>query len=123
MLIGVGKSLQPPCLQDGQQLDGARVSRIFAQKVIWLRPSENISFTEDTAPQDEIQDDQIPITDLLPVSYALSFLYLCIFDLIHIILFEEFSVILCFELFKMSKIFQHAYSLSQTLFRTVLVSN
>ena len=38
MLMGVGSSLQRPCLAKDQELDGGVMSRLFSQKVIWLRP-------------------------------------------------------------------------------------
>lgn len=38
--MGVGTALQEPCLQDGQYLDGARISRLFYQKILWLRPEQ-----------------------------------------------------------------------------------
>lgn len=85
LLVGIGKSLQAPCLQEGQLLDGSRVGRIFAQKVIWLRPTEDLSSLENSRnnegqgniEQEEniqtVEDDQYLITDLLPVSYLLPF--------------------------------------------------
>ncbi len=36
--MGVGTVLKEPCLQPGQKLDGARVSRMFSQKILWLKP-------------------------------------------------------------------------------------
>ena len=57
IMLGVGRNLQTPCLQPDQLLNGSRISRLFAQKNIWLKPVENI------------QDiDQCLITDMLPVS-------------------------------------------------------
>ncbi len=39
--MGVGSSIQEPCLQPGQTLDGSRISRLFACKILWLRPTDN----------------------------------------------------------------------------------
>ena len=56
-MLGVGRNPQTPCLQPDQLLNESRISRLFAQKNIWLKPVENI------------QDiDQCLITDMLPVS-------------------------------------------------------
>ena len=62
ILIGVSGKLQEPCLLQGQELNGGRVSWLFAQNIIWLRPVSNIPntfFSEETI--------QPLITDLLPV--------------------------------------------------------
>ena len=62
ILIRVGGKLQEPCLLQGQELNGGRISRLFAQKVTWLRPVSDIPnnfFSEETI--------QPLITDLLPV--------------------------------------------------------
>ena len=61
-MLGVGRNLQTPCLQPDQSLNGSRISQLFAQKGIWLKPVENI------------QDiDQCLITDMLPVSTFMSY--------------------------------------------------
>ena len=39
-MLGVGLSLQEPCLQPGEELNGARISRLFSQKIIGLKPCE-----------------------------------------------------------------------------------
>ena len=62
ILIGVGGKLQEPCLLQSQELNGGRISRLFAQKIIWLCPVSDIPntfFLEETI--------QSLITDLLPV--------------------------------------------------------
>ena len=48
ILIGVGGKL---CLLQGQELNGKRIIRLFAQKIIWLRPVSDIPntfFSEET---------------------------------------------------------------------------
>ena len=61
-MLGVGRNLQTPCLQPDQLLNGSKISRLFAQKNIWLKPVESI------------QDiDQCLITDMLPVSTFMSY--------------------------------------------------
>ena len=57
-MLGVGRYIQIPCLQEGQPLDAARIGRLFSQKVIWLLPIRDIADI----------DDQHLITDMLPVS-------------------------------------------------------
>ena len=37
IVIGIGGKLQEPCLLQGQELNGGKISRLFAQKIIWLR--------------------------------------------------------------------------------------
>ena len=62
ILIGVGGKLQELCLLQGQEINGGRVSRLFAQKIIWLCPVSDIPnnfFSEETI--------QPLITDLLQV--------------------------------------------------------
>eukprot|EP00794_Sanderia_malayensis_P021061 gene21061-23117_t len=40
VLLGIGSSIQEPWLQAGQTLNGACVSRLFAQKIMWLKPHD-----------------------------------------------------------------------------------
>ena len=56
VLLGVGRSLQQPYIQEGQTLSGARLSRLFSLKIIWLQPV-----------QDLLLFSQQLITDMLPV--------------------------------------------------------
>lgn len=53
--MGVGTVLKEPCLQPGQKLDGARVSRIFSQKILWLKP--DISYG--TRLIDHVQEEEV----------------------------------------------------------------
>lgn len=62
LLLGVGRTLQEPCLQEGQQLDGACISRLFAQRSIWVRPTMPLTEHEILA-----DTEQHLITDMLPV--------------------------------------------------------
>lgn len=55
MFMGVGTVLKEPCLQPGQKLDGARVSRIFSQKILWLKP--DISYG--TRLIDHVQEEEV----------------------------------------------------------------
>ena len=73
ILTGIGGKLQEPCLLQGQELNGGRIKRLFAQKILWLRPVSDIPntfFSEETF--------QLLIIDLLPV-------YIC-----HMLLLEYF---------------------------------
>ena len=61
-MLGVGRNLQTPCLQPDQLLNRSRISQLFAQKNIWVKPVENI------------QDiDQCLITDMLPVRIFMNY--------------------------------------------------
>ena len=68
ILIGVGGKFQKPCLLQGQELNRGRISRLFAQKIMWLRPVSDIPntfFSEETI--------QPLITHLLPVDICSMF--------------------------------------------------
>ena len=43
--MGVGSSLQRPCLAEDQELNGGVMSRLFSQRVIWLRPFTDIALS------------------------------------------------------------------------------
>ena len=71
ILIGVRGKLQELCLLQGQELNGGRISQLFAQKIIWLRPVSDVPntfFSEETI--------QPLMTDLLPVDVC----YILLFD-------------------------------------------
>ena len=42
-MMGIGNELVAPVLSPDEELDGDAISRIFAQKIIWLVPSEPLS--------------------------------------------------------------------------------
>ena len=63
IIIEIDGKLQEPCLLQGQELDGGRISWLFGQKIIWLRPVSDIPntfFSEKTM--------QSLVTDLLLVN-------------------------------------------------------
>eukprot|EP00794_Sanderia_malayensis_P014536 gene14536-16039_t len=58
ILMGVGTLLQEPCLQPGQELDGARISRLFSQKILWLMPANGTKLVDNQLPKEvEIPND------------------------------------------------------------------
>eukprot|EP00794_Sanderia_malayensis_P002509 gene2509-2898_t len=58
ILMGVGRLLQEPCLQPGQELDGARISRLFSQKNLWLMPANGTKLVYNQLPKEvEIPND------------------------------------------------------------------
>ena len=86
ILIGVRGKLQELCLLQGQELNGGRISQLFAQKIIWLRPVSDVPntfFSEETI--------QPLMTDLLPVDVCYILLlyiiviYYCYILLLYII--------------------------------------
>ena len=63
IINGINGKLQEPCLLQGEELDGGRISWLFGQKIIWLRrvlDIPNIFFSEETM--------QSLVTDLLLVN-------------------------------------------------------
>ncbi|XP_028408827.1 uncharacterized protein LOC114531418 [Dendronephthya gigantea] len=60
VLLGVGSSLRHPCLTKDQKLDGAIMSRLFAQKIIWLCPFEDLpcSSSSQLTLDDLFEDDE-----------------------------------------------------------------
>ena len=53
-MLGVGQKLQKPCLAPNQPLDGARIARLFSQKIIWLSPCSDIQQTSNQQQIDEL---------------------------------------------------------------------
>eukprot|EP00794_Sanderia_malayensis_P014728 gene14728-16262_t len=73
-LGGIGKTLQEPLLQQGQEIDGACLSRVFAQKVIWLRPSRDIPMndepTDSHVPSYDLPATMLPLINEIPSSHV-----------------------------------------------------
>ena len=61
--LGVGNKLQRPCLSADQPLDGARLARLFSQKIIWLKPNSDISTSTSST-------NTRRVTDLYQVNFA-----------------------------------------------------
>ena len=63
-MLGVGSSIQEPCLQAGQTLNGSRISRLFAQKIMWLKPNEEGVLVDALEPEVIDLEEGVCNTDL-----------------------------------------------------------
>lgn len=64
MLLGVERNLQQTYLHKGQTLDRARLFRLFSQKIIWLRPVQDLfSVTQ------HLMSDMFPVSRICTAYY------------------------------------------------------